>query len=115
MIIPSRCAPFVWRHSGRHNDRRRQRRGHLAGGSVELYVDRRLACRLGNRLGGNAAARGFCRTADAALGAGDHQPASHQLRRLASSFPVNIIDVTSGPCGCSTANTQFRNLRSIGF
>jgi hypothetical protein len=24
MIIPSRCAPFVWRHSGRHNDRRRR-------------------------------------------------------------------------------------------
>jgi hypothetical protein len=115
MIIPSRCAPFVWRHSGRHNDRRRRAVATLRVAPLSLYVDRRLACRLGNRLGGNAAARGFCRTADAALGAGDHQPASHQLRRLASSFPVNITDVTSGPCGCSTANTQFRNLRSIVF
>ena len=42
-------------------------------------------------------------------------PHRTRLRWLASSFPGNITDATSGPCGCSTANTQFRNLRSIGF
>lgn len=76
----------LWRHSGRHDDRRSERRGYLAGGSVECCVDRRLACRLGNRVGDDAAGRGFCRTADTTPGASNYRHATYRLRRLASSF-----------------------------